>query len=310
MTAIRCENLSKFYKKGKVKALHNLNLQVADHTVFGFLGPNGAGKTTTIKILTGLMPQSSGQAWVAGEKLENNSMSLRKKIGYLSQEPRLYTWMTAIELLDFTGRIYGMSTKERSFRMEELIELSDLKHAAKRRISTYSGGMVQRLGIAQALMSKPEVIFLDEPTSSLDPIGRKEVLDMIKNLATDSTIFLSTHILEDVERVCDTVAILNHGELLIVEKTELLKKKYSSDILELEMLTNEEASKLTNICSHNEHCCFLKNEENLLHFESSINSEAKALILKEIIENGLTLVRLETKKASLEDVFIKIIGKS
>ncbi len=310
MTAIRCENLSKFYKKGKVKALHNLNLEVAKHTVFGFLGPNGAGKTTTIKILTGLMPPSSGHAFVAGENLENNSMSLRKKIGYLSQEPRLYNWMTATELLDFVGQIYGMGAKERALRTQELIELSGLQYAAKRRMSTYSGGMVQRLGIAQALMSKPEVIFLDEPTSSLDPLGRKEVLDMIKNLSADSSIFLSTHILEDVERVCDTVAILNHGELLIEEKTELLKKKYSSDILELEMLNNGEAEKLKDICSQKEQHHFLKAEGNLLHFENSMSMENRAFILKQIAENGMNLVRLETKKASLEDVFIKIIGKS
>lgn len=310
MTAIKCENLGKIYKNGKVKALEGLCLDIPEHCVFGFLGPNGAGKTTTIKILCGLMKSSSGQAWVAGEAVSQNSLTLRSKIGYLSQEPRMYTWMSAIELLDFVGKIYSMSIGEIRKRRDELLDLSGLKQVAKRRISTYSGGMIQRLGIAQALMSNPKVIFLDEPTSSLDPIGRKEVLEFIAHLSVNTTVFLSTHILEDVERICDKVGILNKGHLLIEEDTLALQKRYSSNILEIELGNPEQALTLSSWCTGKHITAYLKTEHSIISFDGKMQPEEKRELLKIIHELGLDLMRYEYKQASLEDVFVSIIEKT
>jgi len=309
MTAIKCENLGKIYKNGKVKALEGLCLDIPEHCIFGFLGPNGAGKTTAIKILCGLMKSSSGQAWVAGEAVSQNSLKLRSKIGYLSQEPRMYAWMTAIELLDFVGKIYSMPTGEIHMRRDELLDLSGLKQVAKRRISTYSGGMIQRLGIAQALMSKPKVIFLDEPTSSLDPIGRKEVLEFIAHLSDNTTVFLSTHILEDVERICHKVGILDKGHLLIEEDMLALQKRYSSNILEIELDNPEQALALSSWCTGKQIGSYLKTAHSILSFNGNIPAEEKRELLRTIGELGLDLMRYESKQASLEDVFVRIIEK-
>jgi len=162
---IRCEALSKCYGGETVMALDQLNLEVEKNSVFGFLGPNGAGKTTTIKILTGLMSHSSGRAWVAGEAVSKNNTNLRRKIGYLGQEQKMYGWMKGEELLQFVGEVFGLSKRERVLKAGELLEMAGLKDAAHKKVSSYSGGMLQRLGIAQALVGKPEVLLLDEPTS-------------------------------------------------------------------------------------------------------------------------------------------------
>jgi len=177
MAAIRCQEITKFYKKDRILALDRLDFELHKNVVFGFLGPNGAGKTTAIKILTGLMRPSSGTAVVAGDLVSLNSTRLRYNIGYLSQTPVFYNWMTGKELLFFVGRLFGLSRKENEKRADELLALSGLTDSANRRIGGYSGGMIQRLGIAQAMVNKPEVLFLDEPCSSLDPLGRKEVLE-------------------------------------------------------------------------------------------------------------------------------------
>ena len=207
-------------------ALSGLDLSVKENTVFGFLGPNGSGKTTTIKILTGLMKPTSGEATVAGEEVKANSIRLRQKIGYLGQEPRMYGFMRGMELLVFVGKVFGFSHVESKKRAGELLDIAGLSEAANKKISAYSGGMLQRLGIAQALMGKPDVLFLDEPTSALDPMGRKKILEFIMHLKKDITIFMSTHILSDVERICDAVAIIDKGKLVIQGSTGVEKEVF------------------------------------------------------------------------------------
>ncbi|MDT8307296.1 MAG: ABC transporter ATP-binding protein, partial [Anaerolineae bacterium] len=212
--AIRCQNLRKEY--GDVVALAGLDLAIPTGATFGFLGRNGAGKTTTIRLLTGLATPTTGSAWVSGVETTRADSAARRVFGYLPQAPTFYSWMTPLEYLDYVARLFSMPPAARRERVAEVLALVGLEDAARRRIRGFSGGMVQRLGIAQALIHRPPVLFLDEPTSSLDPAGRYAVLDLIQQLRHHVTVFLSTHILGDAERVCDTVGIIHQGQLLTV----------------------------------------------------------------------------------------------
>jgi ABC-2 type transport system ATP-binding protein len=210
---IETRGLSKAYKG--VQALQALNLTVKQNSIFGFLGPNGAGKTTTIKLLLGLARPSGGSATIFGLDSERDSVEIRKRVGYLAQDPRYYEHMTAREILRFTARFFFSGPqREIEQRIQETLELVGLDDKADRSIKGFSGGERQRLGIAQAQINYPDLLILDEPAASLDPQGRRDVLEVMERLRKYTTIFYSTHILDDVQRVSDTVAILNHGELV------------------------------------------------------------------------------------------------
>jgi ABC-2 type transport system ATP-binding protein len=216
--AITTTGLTKHYKG--VPALTDLDLEVPAGSIFGFLGPNGAGKTTALRILAGLARPTSGGATVNGVPVTPQG-SHRREIGYLAQDPRFYGWMSGRETLRYVGRYYGPDAG-REARITELLDRVGIADAADRRTSTYSGGMRQRLGIAEALIGQPAVILLDEPVSALDPIGRKDVLDLMRSLKGETTVFYSTHILDDVERVSDHVAILDRGRLVTTAPTHEL----------------------------------------------------------------------------------------
>ena len=210
---INTKRLSKTYNG--VMALKSLDLQVPRNSIFGFLGPNGAGKTTTIKLLLGLIRPTSGGSTVFGNDIARESLSIRKRVGYLAQEPRFYEYMTAREMLNFRAHFFynGPDTEILS-RVNETLEMVVLEDKADRPIKTLSSGERQRLGIALAQVNYPDLLILDEPAASLDPMGRRDVLEVMERLRKYSTIFYSTHILDDVQRVSDSVAILNHGELV------------------------------------------------------------------------------------------------
>ena len=211
-----------------VQALSDLTLEVPAGSIYGFLGPNGAGKTTALKLLAGLTRPTSGGATVAGIPVEAGA-AYRRHVGYLSQEPRFYGWMTGRETMAYVGSLYPADSRPSERRIQEIIDLVGIADAADRPSKTYSGGMRQRLGIAQALVARPDVLLLDEPVSSLDPIGRKEVLDLMRAIKGDVTVFYSTHILEDVQRVSDHVAILDHGRLVRAQPTAELLSSFSAD---------------------------------------------------------------------------------
>jgi ABC-2 type transport system ATP-binding protein len=212
---IQTENLSKVYQKSRreqVHALKNLNLTVEQGEIFGYLGPNGAGKTTTIKILMGLVFPTAGRATVLGRRVGDREA--KRAVGYLPERPYFYDDLDAWELLDFVGRLHGLDPRRRRRQAADLIERVGLADAASRRLRSYSKGMVQRVGLAQALMGEPRLVVLDEPMSGLDPIGRKEVRDLVlEQRAAGRTVFFSTHILSDASMLCDRVAILVRGEL-------------------------------------------------------------------------------------------------
>ena len=210
---IDTQDLSKNYDG--VEALKALNLKVPEHSIFGFLGPNGAGKTTSIKLLLGLARPSSGSGTIFGQDIVNDSVEIREKIGYLAQDPRFYEYMSARETLDFKARFYYRGPEaEIETRVAETLDLVGLADKADRPIRGFSGGELQRLGIAQAQINHPDLLILDEPAASLDPMGRRDVLEVMERLREHTTIFYSTHILDDVQRVSDAVAILNNGKLV------------------------------------------------------------------------------------------------
>src|SRR5512139_2875473 len=218
---IETHNLSKTYKD--VQALKDLNLAVKQHSIFGFLGPNGAGKTTAIKLLLGLARPTSGSARVFGYDIQRDSVPIRKRVGYLAQDPRFYEHMTARETLRFTASFFFSGPPAAiEERIQETLELVGLEEKADRPIKTFSGGERQRLGIAQAQINYPHLLILDEPAASLDPQGRRDVLDVMSRIRKYATIFYCTHILDDVQRVSDQVAIVNQGELVTQASIEEL----------------------------------------------------------------------------------------
>ena len=215
MSVIRTENLGKTYKGG-TEALKGLDLEVRAGEVYGFIGPNGAGKSTTIQLLLNFIQPDKGSALLFGEPVSGTGH--RSRIGYLPESVNLHTYYTGRRLLEFYAGLSGVASRDRAGRAGEMLDLVSLKDAADRKISKYSKGMVQRLGLAQALMNDPELLILDEPTSNLDPVGRRDFRDIVLKLKEQGkTVFISSHILSEVGSVCDRVAILHQGELRRLE---------------------------------------------------------------------------------------------
>lgn len=226
MPAITIKNLTKIFKteflRRPVEAVRDISFSVEEGTVFGFLGPNGAGKTTTIKIVVGLLKPTSGRVEISGKSVED--IHSRSNMGYLPESPYFYDYLTGKELLNYYSRLIDMKGMNRKARIEELLKRVGLWEARNQPLRSYSKGMLQRIGIAQALLNDPKLLILDEPMSGLDPIGRKEMRDLIFELREQGkTIFFSTHILADVEIICDMVAIINRGRLISTGKLNELK---------------------------------------------------------------------------------------
>ncbi len=224
---VETRNLSKVYRdfwgRQKVRALKALDLEIRRGEIFGLLGPNGSGKTTTIKLLLGLLFPTSGQALIFGR--DATDVSKNARLGYLPEESYLYRFLNAEETLDFYGRLFDMPARLRKQRSAELIELVGLEGAKRRQLKEYSKGMARRLGLAQALVNDPELILLDEPTSGLDPIGTREMKDLILKLkAQGKTVIMCSHLLADVQDVCDRIAILHQGELKELGRVDSLLK--------------------------------------------------------------------------------------
>jgi ABC-2 type transport system ATP-binding protein len=304
--AIRCLGLSKHF--GEVQALNDLNLEIPVGTIFGFVGRNGAGKTTTIRLLAGLAHPTRGSAWINGVETTNGDSIAREQFGYLPQNPAFYTWMTPSEYLDYISRLYHIPTDERKHRISELIELVELQEARKRRIGGFSGGMIQRLGIAQALIHQPPVLLLDEPTSALDPAGRYEVLNLIDKLRGQITVFLSSHILQDIERICDIIGIIHKGDLILLAERDELLDKYPVNAVELKVNRNSmplPGTFLTNLESK-PWVTGITEEGNIIRITVSDLSLGKQMLLPFTIEQGVILEKHEWVRPSLEEIFLKI----
>ena len=307
--AIRTRGLTRRY--GTIVALDHLDMTVPSGSIFGLLGPNGAGKTTTIRLLTGLAHPTSGDATVVGVPVGGDETELHRRIGYLDQEPRYYGWMRGRELLQLAGSLHGMTGAALRARVDEVLELVGLVGAGSRRIATYSGGMRQRLGIGQALINRPALLILDEPMSSLDPEGRRDMIELIRSMRGQATVLLSTHILNDVERACDRVAILNQGRLLIELSIEELLTEHARPVYRLEaergqpdleaLATALQAAPWTRAVTRNR-------EELRVAVEDP--AAAAREILPLVVQYGVTLLAFERLRPSLEDVFLQMVGSS
>lgn len=276
---VETRNLTKifrdFWGRQKVRALNALDLEVRKGEVFGLLGPNGSGKSTTIKLLLGLLFPTSGEALVFGQP--STDVSKNEKIGFLPEESYLYKFLNAEETLDFYGRLFDMDSFTRKGRCDALIELVGLDWARHRQLKEYSKGMTRRIGLAQALINDPELVVLDEPTTGLDPIGTREMKDLILKLRDEGkTVLMCSHLLADVQDVCDRIAILYQGELKEMGRVDSL--------LEVNDVTQMRATGLTD--------------------------EAQEEILAVVEKHGGKVIGMENPLSTLEELFLKIVADS
>lgn len=307
---IHTTDLSKSYKG--VQALQSLDLKVNRNSIFGFLGPNGAGKTTTIKILLGLVRGSGGAARVFGLDAAGQSTEIRRRVGYLAQDPRFYNRMTARETLRFAaGFFFKGPDRAIEERVAETLELVGLSNKADRPVGGFSGGERQRLGIAQAQVNYPDLLILDEPAASLDPMGRHDVLSIMERLRKYTTIFYSTHILSDVQRVSDTVAILNNGRLVAQAPIEELLAGSGNSIYLLTVKgAGEESHRrlLAQPWVAGVHVEELSGDQKW-HISVTDEQAAETGLLRLVLaDEQLRVVEFGRKKLALEEVFLRMVG--
>ncbi len=304
---IRTEGLKMEFRVGffrkRVVALKGLTMEVKRGEVFGFLGPNGAGKTTTLKILMGLVHPTGGAAWLMSRPISDSSV--KKNIGFLPEQPYFYDYLTAAEFMDLSGRLFGMRKKEREARAGELLDMVGLSGVKNLQLRKFSKGMQQRIGIAQALINDPELVVLDEPMSGLDPVGRKQVRDIILGLKDGGkTIFFSTHILPDVEVICDRVGILVRGELRAMGTVDELLSGTQVKSVEMTFagVSGEEFSRLERMSSG----MVTRGNETTAAFG---DQEAARAAKRLVFESGGEIISLIPHKSSLEDLFMEEVGK-
>ena len=304
MNAIEIKNLTKSF--GTAKAVNNVSFVIPENKVFGFLGPNGAGKTTTIRMIVGLSKPTEGEIRIAGEKVVFGQTSTNKYFGYLPEQPAFYNWMTGFEYLNFVAELFKINKKDRENRIDKLFKLVNLNQARNKRIGAYSNGMKQRLGIAQALINEPKVLIMDEPVSALDPIGRREVLSVIEKLKEKTTILMSTHILSDVDRICDEIAIINNGKLVAVSALAELKEKYATSILEIEFLKDpiEIIPKLKKESWVNK---VEKNGNQVKIWPKDSNLLEKNIPLEFLIKQNIGILKYGLILPEMEDLFMDIL---
>ncbi len=303
--AIELRGLTKRF--GDTLALDHVDLVVHPGVVFGFLGRNGAGKTTALRILSGLARPTAGTAHVLGHDVARASGAVRERIGFLPDVPGFYPWMTAREYLELAGRLFGLDAATLDARADSLLEMAGLA-AVTTRVGGFSRGMKQRLGIAQALINAPSLLMLDEPTSALDPIGRRDVLDMVASLRGRTTVFFSTHILADVERVCDAVAILERGRVVASAGIAELTARAAANRLVVEVEGDGAAAAVAGLLAGRSWLRSIENVDRTLRMTVSDLLTAQREIPTAISAARVALRRFELEESSLEDVFVELVG--
>lgn len=285
---------------GEKQVLCDVSFSVPEHTVFGFVGQNGAGKTTAMKMILGLLTVSKGEITVDGMPVRYGNTPTNRFIGYLPDVPEFYPYMTPLEYLKFCGEISGTPAREIKSRSEELLRLVGLDKE-KHRIKGFSRGMKQRLGVAQALFGRPKLLICDEPTSALDPAGRKELLDILTAAKEETTVLFSTHILSDVEHICDEMAFLHEGKIALQGSLDEVRKIRKASAVTVEMERREDA------CILRQAFPFLKSSGK----NSFLLEEAEHLpkILHFIADRKSPIIRIERQEAALEDLFMEVIGR-
>lgn len=295
--AVEARGLRKAFR-GRV-AVDDLHLEVPQGEVFGFLGPNGAGKTTTVKMLLGLTAPTRGQAWLLGRPA--GDASARRAVGYLPELFRFHDWLTGRELLRFHGQLYGLAGAGLNARVEEVLDLVGLAGRGDERVRSYSKGMQQRVGLAQALVNRPRVVFLDEPTSALDPLGRRDVRGMIARLKRDGvTVFLNTHLLEEAEHTCDRVAIVHRGRVVRSGPTRDLLEARLEAVVRVDSVTPRLLDAVR------AHARVAASDERTLTVELGGEDDLPR-VAAAVVGAGAALFELAPRRSSLEDVFVQLV---
>jgi ABC-2 type transport system ATP-binding protein len=305
---IEVKNLTKIFGE-KLIAVNNLNFTVERGAIYGFLGPNGAGKTTTIRLLLGLIRPTAGEVRVFGEQMTPSASGLRRKMGYLPTNPRFPPRMTPITYLDFVGRLFRLGRDERKNRLSALIRAVGLLGDSSREIGGFSTGMLTRLGLAAALMNDPELLILDEPTSGLDPAGRKSTLELIAELGREKTIFVSSHILGDIDRICTSVGVISQGKSIFSGTIKEIKKSVSRHVVRLELEGDVE-----------KFCAALKGAKWVVGFERwgdfavDVEFDPKIPMADAVRDtaglvtmHGLGLISVTSSSSSIEEAFMELL---
>ncbi len=306
---IEMKNITKYYDN--FRALNNISLEVEAGEVLGLLGPNGAGKTTAMRILTCFLPATSGQAKVAGFDIFEDSIEVRRRLGYLPETPPLYHEMTVSSYLSFIADIKELPSRIKNKKIQEVIERIGLKDNFHRIIGTLSKGYRQRVGLAQALLHDPEVLILDEPTVGLDPNQIIEIRELIKNLSSDHTIILSTHILSEVRMTCSKVVIINEGEIVAEDSVENLERKASGESSwKIKLKSKDEKWRQTFDNFSGAIITSLEPMGDEFAFSLSMKDENRFdELFSEAVKSGIIFREITPVKATLEDVFLKLTGR-
>ena len=297
-TLLHMQGLTKEY--GKEKAVDDVTFSLNKHTSTALIGPNGAGKTTILSVLAGLLKQTKGSIVFDGEITED----FRKVIGFLPQYPKFYSWLTALEYTEMTAKLSGVDVKIARLEAEKTLEFLGLGDAKKKKTGTFSGGMKQRLGLAQAIVHKPSLLLLDEPVSALDPIGRREILNLLKELQASTTILYSTHILNDAEEMTDQLLFLRKGKLVEQGSLREVREKYANPVYKMYFSSSEEAARFVELSPWSAR---QENSIAFIHIE-----EAKPLmneVLRVLSDSNLSLSKVERATASLEEIFLQVVNK-
>jgi ABC-2 type transport system ATP-binding protein len=302
MSLIQINGLKKSFQGTEV--IKGLDFILEKGRCIALLGPNGAGKTTTLRMLSGLMNPTEGTIVFTDAK---KGEDIRDFIGYLPQFPVFYEWMSGLEFLSYVGKLAGLNQKEAKERSLDLLQLVGILDAKNRKVAKYSGGMKQRLGIAQALIHRPQLIMLDEPVSALDPIGRREVLDLLEGLKRETTILFSTHILSDAEEVCDEIVFLNNGK--IVESGTMTELRERHQQAKIDLYFRRKSDEYTTFFSNHELTQSVMIEGNRVSIFVKDIALARQAFLKLISEQNLPLEKFEISSMTLEDVFMKVVRK-
>lgn len=304
MDILEVKNLKKSFNGHAV--IKDLSFQVPEHSVFGFLGENGAGKTTTMKMILGLLQQDDGEIRIAGNKVSYGETKTNRMIGYLPDVPEFYSYMRAKEYLKLCGEVSGMTAKKIQDKSGELLEIVGLKDV-KQKIGGYSRGMKQRLGIAQALLNDPRLLLCDEPTSALDPVGRKEILDILSVVKSQMTVVFSTHILSDVERICDRVAVLHDGKLALCGGLEELKSGHKRDEMILELTNEQDARRLQEILTKTEGITAVGRTRFALTIQVQDVQKSSLQILSLVLREQMQVLKYEVQEPNLETLFMEVV---
>jgi len=308
MGILTIDSVSKSF--GQLKVLDQLSFEVEEGSVFGFIGKNGSGKTTTMRIIVGLLKADGGDVYVGGKRVEFGQTETNNLIGYLPDVPEFYGFMNAWEYLSFCGRICSMNAADIERKSAELIALVGLQESAKRRIKGYSRGMKQRLGIAQALIHDPVLLICDEPTSALDPQGRSDILEILGRVRERTTVLFSTHILADVERICDTVGVLDNGRLAMGGNLEQIKSKHRRDTIVLEF-DGLDSLALEALGQDLQALPFVVSSQvarTVLFVDvNSVQSDGR-LLLADLLSRDLTILNYHVQEPTLENLYLDVIA--